>query len=590
MNIEKKEINTTTGKATKSNTRTTAVALAVALLVMMVGSVAVTTATSATPTYYPLTIQAGGGTFVNPVMQVWATSFQQYTNGAVLTNYQAVGSGAGQTGIEKGTFMFAGSDAPLTSSQWQPYSATTGLNGPLLQFPEALGGVAIFYNIPGVTVSLKFTGPVVADIYLGKITQWNDPTIQALNPTVTLPANPITPVHRSDGSGTTYALSNYFEKVSADWNASFSGGCPCYGTSLSWPSSEIGAKGSAGVAAYVQQNPNTIGYADSYYAFSNNLQAASVQNAAGVFLAPTLTNIAAAAAAYSTQVLANPTFTITNAPGAGSYPISTYTYLLVWANQPNLNQGYDVAQFFEWIVSKGQSYGPNLYYPALPANIVTIDQGIIQQLNYNGVPFLTTTTTTVSCNHVSTVVGSATTCKATVTGSGSAKPKGLVYWSSSSSGKFSSITCNLSGGACSVKFTPTAVGSGSVTLTANYGGDTKNSGSGNMASVTVTTKITKTAVSCTPKSGSASASTSITCTAKVTGYSPTGTVTWSQTGTGAVTLSSTTCTLAPKSLTTGTCSVTMSGKTAGKATLTASYGGDSGNLAGSNTATLTIKS
>jgi len=382
--------NTVTQTTTRTNTVTS---LSTSVTVSV--STSVTTATSATPTYYPLTIQGGGGTFVNPVMQVWATSFQQYTNGAVLTNYQAVGSGAGQTGIEQGTFMFAGSDAPLTSSQWQPYSATTGLNGPLLQFPEALGGVAIFYNIPGVTVSLNFTGSVLADIYLGKITTWSDPAIQALNPgchagstTCILPANTITPVHRSDGSGTTYALTDYFEKVSADWNASFAGGCPCYGTSVSWPSSEIGAKGSSGVAAYVQQNPNTIGYADSYYAFSNGLKAAAIQNQARVFLAPSLTDIAAAAASYSTQVQANPTFTITNAPGAGSYPISTYTYLLVWANQKNYQQGYDMAQLFEWIVSQGQAYGPNLYYPALPANVVAIDQSLIQQINYNGVPFI----------------------------------------------------------------------------------------------------------------------------------------------------------------------------------------------------------
>ena len=288
--------------------------------------------------------------------------------------------------------MFAGSDAPVASSALENY---TTAYGPLLQIPEALGGVAIFYNVPGVKVSLNLTGAVIADIYLGKITAWNDPAIAALNPgchtgstTCVLPSSTIVPVHRSDGSGTTYALTNFFEKTSTDWNASFSGGCPCYGTSVSWPTTDIGAKGSAGVAAYVETNPNTIGYADSYYAFSNSLLTAAIQNQAGQFLVPSLTNIAAAAAAFATQVEANPQFTITNAPGTGSYAIATFTYILVWQNQTNQKQGYDIAQLLEWIVTSGQAYGPSLYYPGLPASVVAIDQALIQKMNYNGTPFI----------------------------------------------------------------------------------------------------------------------------------------------------------------------------------------------------------
>jgi phosphate transport system substrate-binding protein len=344
----------------------------------------VTTVSSAT--WYPTTLQAGGSTFVNPVMQVWATSFNQYTNGQVQTNYQALGSGAGINGILKKTFEFAGSDAPVSASQSANY---TTAYGPLLQIPETLGGVAIFYNVPGVSVSLNLTGPIVAKIYLGQITKWNDSAIKALNPKVNLPGNTIVPVHRSDGSGTTYALTNYFEKVSSNWNASFTSGCPCYATSISWPAFEIGAKGSAGVAAYVQQNPNTIGYADSYYAFANKLNAAAIQNQAGQFLVPSIADISAAAAAFSSQVQANPTFAITNAPGTGSYPIATFTYLLVWQNQTNQQQGYDTANFFWWIVTNGQAYGPQLYYPSLPSNVVPIDQSLIQKIQYNGVPFIT---------------------------------------------------------------------------------------------------------------------------------------------------------------------------------------------------------
>ena len=382
--------NTVTQTTTKTNTVTS---LSTSTSTSI--STSVTTATSASPTYYPLTLQAGGSTFVNPVMQVWAQSFKQFTNGIVQTNYQSVGSGSGITGIEQGTFMFAGSDAPLTTSQWEPYSATAGLNGSLLQIPETLGGVAIFYNLPGVTAHLNFTGPIIADIYVGKITMWNDPAITTLNPSITFPAQPITPVHRSDGSGTTYALANYLEKTSADWNASFTGGCPCYGTSLPstvWGgnANNQGAKGSSAVASYVLGNQYSIGYADSVYATNAGLLSAAIKNQAGAFLTPTVTDIAAAANAFSAQVLANPTFTITNAPGAGSYPISTFTYILVWANQKNQQQGYDMAQFFNWIVNlnQGQALGPSLNYPALPTSVIAIDQSLIQQMNYNGVSFI----------------------------------------------------------------------------------------------------------------------------------------------------------------------------------------------------------
>jgi len=402
MNTSKKGITTTT--AALSVALVLVIVVAAAYIAVNQGktttvtttltSVTTGTATSTTASYYQLAIQAGGSTFVNPVMQVWADAFTQYTGGAVSVNYQAVGSGAGITGILKKTFEFGGSDAPLTLSQYQNY---TTAYGPLLQIPETLGGVAIFYNVPGVTVNLNLTGSVLAKIYLGTITMWNDPAIAALNSgchtgsaTCVLPANTIVPVHRSDGSGTTYALTNYFEKVSTNWNASFSGGCPCYGTSVNWPVFEVGAKGSSGVAAYVETNSYTIGYADSYYALSNNLKSAAIQNQAGQFLAPTLADIAAAANAFSAQVQANPTFTITNAPGTGSYAIATFTYILIWQDQTSQQQGYDIAQFLWWIVSptKGQAYGPSLNYPALPANLVAVDQTLIKQIQYNSVPFI----------------------------------------------------------------------------------------------------------------------------------------------------------------------------------------------------------
>jgi phosphate transport system substrate-binding protein len=377
-------------KKTAISSTVTAVAVVIAILVVIaviyVAYLPGTKTNSTTGSYAPLTLQAGGSTFVNPIMQVWVAGFSDYTNNAVKTNYQALGSGAGITGILKGTFDFAGSDAPVSSSVSSNYTA---VNGPLLQIPETLGAVAIFYNIPGVKSNLNLTGPIIADIYLQKITLWNDPSIRALNPKVAdLNATKnitIIPVHRSDGSGTTYALTNYFTKVSGDWNASGKG----FGTSINWPANgELGGKGSAGVAADVGQNPYAIGYADSYYAFSNKLLSASVQNKAGNFLQPSLAGVTSAASDFAAQVQSNPTFSITNAPGTASYPISTYTYLLVWQNQANQGKGNDVAQLFSWIVTHGQSLGPPLFYPALPTSIVTIDQSLIAKMNYNGTPFI----------------------------------------------------------------------------------------------------------------------------------------------------------------------------------------------------------
>jgi phosphate ABC transporter phosphate-binding protein len=256
------------------------------------------------------------------------------------------------------------------------------LNGKaIVQIPETLGAVVIFYNIPEVgNVSLKFTGAVLADIWSEKITMWNDPAITALNPGIALPDKPITPVHRSDGSGTTYAFTHYLSQVDPTWNSTIG-----VGLSVNWPTeNELASRGSAGVAGLVYATPYSIGYVDQYYAQHNNLPVAQVQNSAGNFITPTLASISSAASDFATQLSTDPTFTITNAPGATSYPISTFTYLLVWKDQTDYNMGYAIANFFWWIVHQGQPYAPVLYFPILPSNIVTIDEGLIKQINYNG--------------------------------------------------------------------------------------------------------------------------------------------------------------------------------------------------------------
>jgi phosphate transport system substrate-binding protein len=242
--------------------------------------------------------------------------------------------------------------------------------------------VAIFYNVPGVTKSLNLTGKVLEQIYLEGITMWNDPAIAALNPGVSLPNQQIVVIHRSDGSGTTYALTTYFSRIDPAWVKEVG-----VGTSVGWPNSpnpELAAKGSGGVAALVNGTTFSIGYADSYYAFANGLLTAAIQNSAGAFVKPSIAGAAAAAAADADLVQGNATYSITNAPGATSYPISTFTYLLVWASQSDPHKAEVITTFIWWIVHDGQSYCPKLFYAPLPAGVVTTDEGLIRQINYQG--------------------------------------------------------------------------------------------------------------------------------------------------------------------------------------------------------------
>jgi phosphate transport system substrate-binding protein len=596
--------------------------LAVAVVALFMFSAIAPAAFATLPPYYPYTIYAGGSTFVNPVMQTWTTAFSLTTGGVVSISYAATGSGAATTGIESqsNSYMFGASDAPLTTAQAAPYVAHYG---PLLQIPETLGGVAIFYNVPGVTKSLNLTGQIIGEIYLGDITMWNDPQIQAVNPgclsgSCVLPALSITAVRRSDGSGTTYALTNFLEKTSADWNASWTdgrmstSGCPCYAKTVPWYTSgsftTVGESGSGGVAGYVNANAGSIGYADSYYALSNGLLSASVLNQHGQYLTPTLTTINTAAAADYSQVLANPTYTITNAPGAGSYPISTYTYIFVWANQnqSTFAQGYDIAQFLQWIVTQGQAFGPLLNYPKLPSGIVSVDLGLIEQMNYKGADFIKGTTTQVTCNPTaptvtpSKVIGAPVDCKVTVKSTVKA-PTGNVILTTSLAGSFSSYLCTLSPGAsdtstCSKSFTGSAVGT--TTITAAYQGDMtggpltspvvgpSHAPSSNVTSVTVTQKTSTLTMSCAPST--TTPGTTINCFPTVHGYYPAGTVTITQSVSGFLSLvspsTSFTCTISPvgPSTTQSQCEFHLSASTSGHDTLTATYTSSNTDNSGSS--------
>jgi phosphate ABC transporter phosphate-binding protein len=632
MNFRKKDISTN-NSTTNKTTNHAFVALSIAIIAMLVGSAGVATVGAFTPTYATATIAAGGSSFVAPLQQVWAQAFASITVPKVSLTYTSSSSGTGLNNLYGTNVGFAGSDAPVSPFN-HPVPASDSGVGPLLQLPESLGGVAIFYNLgSGFTTSIKLSGPVLADIYLGKITTWNNAAIQGLNPGVTLPSTTITPVFRSDGSGTSYALSNYFTKVSSDWNSTFAtflgvANCqvaftnnnPCFTTGLSsflsaqLGASGVGESGSGGVAGYVEGHVGTIGYADSFYAFSNGLLAASIENTAGNFVQPTQFSIASAAASYASRVLANPVFTITNAPGTnpasiaaypGAYPIATFTYVMVWQDQDKAssitglsntgvgsaqyNQGLDVAQYLWWIVTQGQSYAPTLDYVALPPALVTVDEGIIQQIQYAGTPYISATTTTAtSCTLTSVTAGTSTTCTATVaaTAPNTGTPMGTVAWSQTGSGSvaFTPMTCTLSSGSCTVTIEGASVGS--VSITAAYSGDNYDEASSGTTSVAVTAPppgTTSTTVSCSVSSLYVDATAACTAIVAGSGSAPTGTITWSQSGTGSVSFTPSTCTLSA-----GSCTVTIEGVTPGSVTITASYGGDSKNAASSGTATPTV--
>jgi len=337
----------------------------------------------------PVTLLGAGATFPAPLLQTWTSQFNQLYP-SITINYNPIGSGGGIQQITAKTVDFGASDAPLTDGQ---LSAAKGL----VLFPETLGGVAITYNLASFgianTTILDFTGDVLVGIYMGTITHWNDPAIQALNPKVALPSALITAVHRSDGSGTTFAFTNFLSVVNPTWASQVG-----YSTTVKWPVDTaaygVGGKGNAGVAGTVANTPGAIGYVDLIYALQNHLGVGQVKNAAGNFVYPTLQTILWAAA--NATGAPNPTdlrLHIVNAQGAQSYPICTYTYLLTYKDMslnPDLTQqkAQVLAYFFWWAVHGGQQYSNDLFYVPLPANVVAADEQLLMTLNYQGQPLI----------------------------------------------------------------------------------------------------------------------------------------------------------------------------------------------------------
>ena len=305
-------------------------------------------------------INGAGATFPYPIYSKWFSEYNKL-HPNVQINYQSIGSGGGIRQVTNQTVFFGATDGPMTNEQ------LLAAPGKILHFPTVLGADVPVYNIPRVNAELKFTGPVLADIFLGKITKWSDPAIAKLNDGVKLPSNDITVVHRSDGSGTTYIWVDYLAKVSPEWKSKVG-----VNTSVNWPTG-VGGKGNEGVAGLVTQTPGSIGYVELIYALQNKISYGRVQNLAGEFVNASEQSVTAAAAAARAKMPADFRVSITNAEGKGVYPISSFTWLLLYENPNDKAQARVMLDFMKWMLSDGQKFAGQLGYAPLPESVVKLE-------------------------------------------------------------------------------------------------------------------------------------------------------------------------------------------------------------------------
>jgi phosphate transport system substrate-binding protein len=310
-------------------------------------------------------LNGAGATFPNPIYSKWFSEYSASHSG-VQINYRPIGSGAGIRQVTSGTVDFGATDGPMTDEQISASKVK------IQHIPTVLGAVVPIYNLPGVGGQLKFSGDVIADIYLGKISNWNDARIAKENPGAKLPNTEIFVVHRSDGSGTSYIFTDYLSKVSNDWKNG-----PGKGTSPSWPRG-LGAKGNEGVAGMVRQTPGAFGYVELIYALQNKIETGLVKNAAGAYPPPTIDAVTAAAASVK-QMPADYRVSITNAPGKDAYPISSFTWLLIPNPSADPTKGKVLKDFLTWMLDH-ESEAASLNYAPLPAGVVTKVKATIAQL------------------------------------------------------------------------------------------------------------------------------------------------------------------------------------------------------------------
>ena len=319
-------------------------------------------------------INGAGATFPYPLYSKWFDEYAKVNTG-VRFNYQSIGSGGGIRQVTERTVDFGASDGPMTDDQLKKAP------GALLHIPTVLGAVVATYNLPG-NPKLRFTGDILADIFLGKITKWNDARIASANPGVSLPDTSILVVHRSDGSGTTYIWVDYLAKVSKEWEQKVG-----RGTSVEWPAG-LGGKGNEGVAGQVKNTPGAIGYVELAYATKNNLPVSAVRNHAGSFVEPTIRSTTAAATGAAKSMPADFRVSLTNPPGEDAYPIASFTWLLVYKEQENQDKGRALVQFLSWAIHDGQKYASDLLYAPLPTPVVKQIEERLRQITFQGKPLL----------------------------------------------------------------------------------------------------------------------------------------------------------------------------------------------------------
>jgi phosphate transport system substrate-binding protein len=346
-----------------------------------------------------ITINGAGATFPFPLIDTWRVEYQS-VNPSVNINYQSIGSGGGVRQFTERTVDFGASDAPLTEEEMQSLPSTP------VHIPETIGSVVAAYNIPGIDKGLKLTGPILADIFASKIARWDDPRIMELNPDLTLPSADIITVHRSDGSGTTFIWTSYLSQVSPEWNQTIGAG-----KSVQWTVG-LGASGNEGVSNTILSTPNSIGYVELTYALTTDMDYASLMNGAGNFVEPTPTSTQAA---VQNAISMNGTTTTGNnnssnsatislpggdqswthvslldAPGADSYPIASFSYLLLYkelsTNIDSMEKAQALVQFVNWAITDGQQFASPLHYVPLPDSVVQHNQQTLRSLTFNGQP------------------------------------------------------------------------------------------------------------------------------------------------------------------------------------------------------------
>ncbi|MBE3598564.1 MAG: phosphate ABC transporter substrate-binding protein PstS [Limnochordaceae bacterium] len=320
-----------------------------------------------------VSLTGAGASFPYPIYSKWIDEYHKL-HPTVTINYQSIGSGGGIRQITAKTVDFGGSDAFLTDEQLK------AAPGELIHIPTVMGAVVITYNVPGVTKSIKLTPDVVADLFLGKITRWNDTRITSLNPDVRFPNMPVSVVHRSDGSGTTFIFTSYLSKVSPEWRSKVGAG-----TSVSWPVG-VGAPQNDGVAGQVRQIPGAVGYVELAYALQNKMPYAALRNRDGYYVLPSLETTSNAAAGI--EMPEDYRVLVVDAAGKDSYPIAAFTWILVYKEQSDPVKGKALVDFLWWALHDGQKYAPALEYAPLPEAVVKRLEGTLRQITYQGKPLI----------------------------------------------------------------------------------------------------------------------------------------------------------------------------------------------------------